>query len=147
MTDAAQIAASALDPQDRLAIEQLIQRHAWLIDHGRADRIGELFAQDAALYGIGPDKLGRAAIAEWGRQRAALTERRSRHLQSNILIEPLSPETAQGWVALTLYRHDGPGEAQAVPLLIAEYADRYSREPDGSWLFAERRLSVLFGAA
>ncbi|WID94971.1 nuclear transport factor 2 family protein [Bosea vestrisii] len=147
MTGASQIAASRLDPQDRAAIEQLIQRHAWLIDHGAADRIGELFCEDAALYGIGPDKLGRAAIAEWGRQRAALSERRSRHLQSNVLIEPLSPETARGWVALTLYRHDGPGEGQAVPLLIAEYADCYSREPDGSWLFAERRLSVLFGAA
>jgi hypothetical protein len=139
--------ASGLAPQDRLAIEQLIQRHAWLIDHGAADRIGELFAEDAALYGIGPDKLGRAAIAEWGRQRAALTGRRSRHLQSNVLIEPVATDAARGWVALTLYRHDGPGEGQAVPLLIAEYADRYSREPDGSWLFAERHLSVLFGAA
>lgn len=144
---AAQIAASGLDPQDRLAIEQLIQRHAWLIDHGKADRIGELFCEDAVLRGIGPDKHGRAAIAEWGRQRAALTERRSRHLQSNILIEPLSPETARGWVALTLYRHDGPGEGLAMPLLIAEYADHYRQAPDGAWLFAERRLSVLFGAA
>lgn len=147
MTGAAQIAISGLDPRDRAAIEQLIQRHARLIDHGKADRIGELFAEDAVLYGIGPDKIGRAAIAEWGRQRAALTERRSRHLQSNILIEPLSPETARGWVALTLYRHDGPGEGTAMPLLIAEYADHYRKAPDGAWLFAERRLSVLFGAA
>ena len=138
---------AGLSPQDRLAIEQLIQRHAWLIDHGEADKVGELFAGDAALYGIGPDKLGRAAIAEWGRQRAAMTERRSRHLQSNILIEPLAADAARGWVALTLYRHDGPGEGSANPLLIAEYADRYARSPDGTWLFAERRLTVLFGAA
>ncbi|MCV9938874.1 nuclear transport factor 2 family protein [Boseaceae bacterium BT-24-1] len=147
MTGTVQIAASGLAPQDRAAIEQLIQRHAWLIDHGAADRIGELFAEDAALYGIGPDKLGRAAIAEWGWQRAALTERRSRHLQSNILIEPVAPDAARGWVALTLYRHDGPGEGSATPMLIAEYADRYAREQDGTWLFAERRLTALFGTA
>jgi hypothetical protein len=72
---------------------------------------------------------------------------RSRHLQSNILIEPVGADVARGWVALTLYRHDGSGEGSATPLLIAEYADRYVREPDGSWLFAERRLAVLFGAA
>lgn len=147
MTGTAELATAGLDSRDRAAIEQLIQRHAWLIDHGAADRIGELFCEDAVLRGIGPDKFGRAAIAEWGRQRAALTERRSRHLQSNVLIEPLSPATAQGWVALTLYRHDGPGEGSATPLLIAEYADHYRKAPDGAWFFAERRLSVLFGAA
>ena len=56
-------------------------------------------------------------------------------------------DAARGWVVLTLYRHDGSGEGSAAPLLIAEYADRYAREPDGTWLFAERRLAVLFGAA
>lgn len=141
------MSSAVLAPQDRLAIEQLIQRHAWLIDHGAANEVGELFAEDGALYGVGPDKVGRAAIAEWGRQRAAMTERRSRHLQSNILIEPVAPDAARGWVALTLYRHDGQGQGSVTPLLIAEYADRYVREPDGSWLFAERRLAVLFGAA
>jgi hypothetical protein len=141
------VSGPVLAPQDHLAIEQLIQRHAWLIDHGEADKVGELFTEGGALHGIGPDKVGRAAITEWGRQRAAMTERRSRHVQSNILIEPVAPDAARGWVALTLYRHDGPGEGSATPLLIAEYADRYAREPDGTWLFAERRLTVLFGTA
>src|SRR6186713_3021788 len=96
-----------LNPEDRAAIEDLIQRHAWLIDHGKSDRIGELFTTDAALYGVGPDKVGRAAIAAWGAERAAMRERRSRHVQSNILIEAVSPDTARGLVVLTLYRHDG----------------------------------------
>jgi ketosteroid isomerase-like protein len=141
------VSGPVLAPQDHLAIEQLIQRHAWLIDHGEADKVGELFTQDAVLYGVGPDKIGRAAIAEWGRQRAAMSERRSRHAQSNILIEPVGAGTARGWVVLALYRHDGPGPGSATPLLIAEYADRYARESDGTWLFAERRLTVLFGTA
>ncbi|MBD3848319.1 ketosteroid isomerase-like protein [Bosea sp. OAE752] len=137
----------SLNPEDRAAIEDLIQRHAWLIDHGEADRIGALFTEDAGLYGVGPDKLGRAAIATWGAERAAMRERRSRHVQSNILIEPVSSDAAHGCVVLTLYRHDGPGPGAAAPFLICEYADRYRKEPDGAWRFAERRLAVLFGEA
>lgn len=132
---------------DRAAIEDLVHRHAWLIDHGQADRVGELFVEDGALYGAGPDKQGRAAIAAWGAQRAAMRERCSRHIQGNILIEPLEAGAARGWTTLTLYRQDGPGEGSSTPLLIAEYADLYRREPDGVWRFAERRLSVLFGSA
>jgi len=146
-SDAVQIAADMLDANDRAAIERLIQRHAWLIDHGQSGQIGELFAEDAGLYGIGPDKLGRPAIAEWGRQRAAMVERRSRHVQSNIVVEPVSEGTAQGTVVVTLYRHDGPGESSALPLLVGEYADLYRKCGDGAWRFAERRLSILFGAA
>lgn len=137
--------AAALDLAGRAAIEQLIHRHAWLIDHGDAGTVAELFTEDAALYGIGPDKLGGPAIAEWARQRAAMTERRSRHVHGNILIEPEGVDQARGTVIVTLYRHDGAGEASATPLLIGEYADRYSRQADGSWLFAERRFAILFG--
>ncbi|MBS7707763.1 nuclear transport factor 2 family protein [Chelatococcus asaccharovorans] len=134
-------------PEDRAAIEELIQRHAWLIDHGEANRIGELFTQDATLHGVGACKVGRAAIAAWGAERAAMRGRRSRHVHSNILIEPVSPDAARGWLVLTLYRHDGPGLGSAAPLLICEYADRYRKEPDGAWRFAERRLAMLFGEA
>jgi hypothetical protein len=139
--------SARLAPHDRAAIEDLVQRHAWLIDHGEAGRIGELFTENAALHGIGPDKIGRPAIAEWGRQRAAMSQRRSRHVHSNLLIEPLSDGDARGTVMLTLYRHDGPGAGAANPLLIGEYADLYRKGPDLVWRFAERRLSVLFGEA
>ena len=137
--------AGRLDIGDRIAIVDLIERHAWLIDHGRAGEVAALFTEDAALYGAGPDKHGRAAIAEWARQRAAMAERRSRHVQSNILVEPAGPGQAQGTVLLTLYRHDGPGLGPATPLLVAEYADRYRRGADSAWRFAERRIDILFG--
>jgi len=139
--------ASALDPASRAAIEQLIHYHAWLIDHGEAGKVAELFTEEAALHGIGPDKLGRPAIAEWARQRAAMTPRRSCHVHGNILIEPEGEAQARGTVIVTLYRHDGEGEAPATPLLIGEYADRYCRQADGRWLFAERRFAILFGKA
>lgn len=131
----------------RAAIEQLIHRHAWLIDHGEAEKVAELFTEDGALFGVGPDKTGRAAIAEWGRQRAAMTERRSRHVHSNILVEADGEDTVRGTTLLTVYRHDGDGEGSASPLIVGEYEDRFRKQPDGGWLFAERRLSILFGKA
>ena len=136
----------AVDVQTRVAIEDLVHRHAWLIDHGRAQEVAALFTQDARLLGIGPDKIGRPAIAAWADARQAMGERRSRHVQSNIVLDHAGADI-HGTVVLTLYRHDGPGEGPAAPCLIGEYGDVYRRNGDGMWRFAERRLTTLFGKA
>jgi hypothetical protein len=135
----------AIDPATYEAIERLVQEHAWLIDHGEAGKLPDLFTGDGRLIGIGPERAGRAAIAEWAMQRQAMTDRRSRHVQTNIRLEPASEGVIHGTVVLTLHRHDGPGEGDPGPLLVGEYADVYMRCPDGRWRFAERRLTVLFG--
>ena len=134
-------------PADQVAIEALVHRHAFLIDHGRASHVAELYTHDARLYGIGPDKIGRAAIAEWAAAREAMTARQSRHVQTNILLERAEDGHVRGTVVLTLYRHDGQGPRSAAPILIGEYHDLLSREPDGAWRFVERRLVTLFGDA
>ena len=139
------VGAALVVAATRQAIEQLVAEHAWLIDHGQADQIALLYTDDARVLGIGPDKIGQAAIQTWAAERAAMTERRSRHVQSNLRLAPVSGDECRGTVVLTLYRHDGPGKAAAVPLMIGEYEDAYRRGPDGTWRFAERRLSVLFG--
>ncbi|WP_169742747.1 nuclear transport factor 2 family protein [Muricoccus aerilatus] len=139
--------AIAIDPVTRAAIEWLVQEHAWLIDHGRADELPNLYTEDGRVIGIGADKIGRATIAAWAQERAAMTARLSRHAQSNLRLSPGEGGLVHGTLLLTLYRHDGPGMGPAFPLLIAEYEDTYAEGGDGAWRFAERRLSVLFGAA
>ncbi len=136
---------ASVDPSTRQAIEDLVAEHAWLIDHGQAGRVAALFANDGRLLGIGPDRVGQAAIQAWAAEREAMTERRSRHVQTNLRLVPVSEMECRGTVVLTLYRHDGPGKADPAPLLVAEYDDTYRRGSDGAWRFAERRLSVLFG--
>ena len=136
---------SPVDPGTRQAIEQLVAEHAWLIDHGQAGRIAALYTDDARVLGIGPDKVGQPAIQAWAAERAAMTERRSRHVQSNLRLVSVSPEECRGTVVLTLYRHDGPGRADPAPLMVAEYDDIYRKREDGAWLFEERRFSILFG--
>lgn len=135
----------AIDSGMRQEIEQLVAEHAWLIDHGQADRVAALFTEDARLLGIGPDKVGQAAIQAWAAERAAMTGRRSRHVQSNLRLVAVSAVECRGTVVLTLYRHDGPGKAEPAPLMVAEYDDTYRKREDGVWRFAERHLSVLFG--
>lgn len=135
----------SVDSATRLAIERLIYDHAWLIDHGQADRVPELYTEAARMLGVGPDKVGRSAITAWAQERAAMTTRRSRHVQSNIRLEAVSPTVVNGTVILTLYRHDGDGPGSPAPLLIGEYEDVYQRGADDDWRFSERKLSVIFG--
>ena len=136
-----------LDVSQQRAIERLVHRYAWLIDHAEAQGVADLFTEDGRLFGVGPDKVGRSAILDWGRQRAAMAERRSLHVQTNLLIEPVGRDEASGASVVTVYRHDGQGPRPATPFAVAEYADRYRRGADGEWRFAERRLTVAFGSA
>ena len=131
----------------RACIEELVHEHAWLIDHGRAAEVVELYAEDARIVGIGPDKVGRSQIAAWAQQRAAMHERRSRHSQTNIRLEALAPDRIAGTVLLTLYRHDGEGPRPAAPLLVGEFVDVYVKDGDGRWLIGKRELLILFGGA
>ena len=135
----------SVSPATRQAIEQLVAEHAWLIDHGQAERIAALYAEDARVLGIGPDKVGQAAIRVWAEERAAMTGRRSRHVQSNLRLVAVSPDECRGTLALTVYRHDGEGRADPVPFAVADYDDIYVRGTDDVWRFAERRLSIVFG--
>jgi hypothetical protein len=52
-----------LESRTRTALENVIHRHSWLIDQGAADRLPDLYEDDGRLIGIGPDKVGRQAIA------------------------------------------------------------------------------------
>ena len=137
-------AAEALDADARLTIEALIHEHAWLIDHGQAERVVDLYTDDASLLGVGADKIGRDAIGKWATERAAMTDRCSRHSQSNIRLVYVGPDLVQGTVLLTLYSFDGPGLGLPLPMLIAEYDYYYRRCDDGMWRFAQRRLTTVF---
>ena len=137
---------AALDPSVRLAIEALIHEHAWLVDHGQANRAADLYTNDACMLGVGADKVGREAIARWAAERAAMTGRCSRHVQSNIRLVPAGPGQVQGTVLLTLYRFDGPGLGPPSPLMVAEYDDLYRHCQDGAWRFAQRRLTTIFAS-
>lgn len=128
----------------RQAIADLVVEHSWLIDHGFADRVPDLYTENASLLGIGEDLMGREAVAEWSRRRVAMRERTSRHVCTNLRVIADRSDRARGTVLVTLYRHDGEPAGPALPLLIGEFGDHYERGADGRWRFAERRFSSVF---
>ena len=137
--------SGVIEASTRQAIEDLIVEHAWLIDHSRANEVAELYTNDGRLLGVGPDKVGRAAITHWAEQRATMTDRRSRHVQTNVRLEFIAHDAVRGTTVLTLYRHDGSGAGSPTPLLIGEYEDVYVKGTDERWRFRSRSLRVLFG--
>ena len=133
-----------LAPGVRDAIAALVAEHSWLIDHGEADRIAELFTEDGQMFGVGPDLIGLDAIRAWSVTRAAMHERTSRHVCTNLRLQQISDDEVHGTVILTVYRRDGPGPGKATPLLVGDYDDIYRRVADETWRFARRRVTLAF---
>ena len=131
----------------REALEALVMDHAWLIDQGRADEIPRLYTEDGSLHGVGPDLVGRDAIAAWSVNRAAMRDRVSRHVCTNFRLVPVSDDEVHGTSILTVFRHDGAGQRGTTPFMVADCDAVYRRGDDGTWRIARRRLTPAFGGA
>jgi len=129
----------------RLALHELVNEFAYLVDFGPAETIADLFAEDG-WYGWGDKRaVGRDAIRDTYRQRAARGLRTARHLTTNLRLSTVSDNEAHGQSIWLIFAEDGPPPHPAVPLLVADVADVYVRQ-DGRWLFQSRQLTDVFVA-
>ncbi len=133
-----------IDVQDRQEIESLIYNHAWIQDNNDTEQLAELYLKDGRLHGIGPDRKGRAAIAEFGRKRHTPPDRIARHVCTNVRLTPLGDGRIKGHLYITLYRHVGGDLGPADPCALADAHDVYARDEKGQWKFSERRLELIF---
>lgn len=137
-----------LGTEDRLSIESLLYRAFWLVDNGRAAEVAELFAPDAAwTFGPGTPKPGTVSgddISQFLIARQAQTQITTRHVLSNVLIEPLADGAASARSLLTLFRADG-GEPVARVASVADIVDRLERR-DGKWKIVDRLITPVFHA-
>jgi hypothetical protein len=129
------------------ACEALSIAYARAIDFRDYDAFILLFTDDAVLCSGGVELNGRGEIRESLRNRS--DEIRSRHVITNVFIDPLTPDSARGISYVTVYRHSGPEslERHPVPMrgpaAVGHYEDRFVRTADG-WQFASRRLHLAF---
>jgi hypothetical protein len=130
----------------RAGIEALVVEFAWLVDHGRAAELPDLFTPDGVFLATGIELRGREALEARFSTRGARQDRTSRHVCTNLRIEMDGADRARGTVVLINYRHDGEGMGPPVPLLVGEWDDEYARGADGRWRFASRRLSRVFAS-
>lgn len=136
--------STEIDANTRAEIEALVIEHAYLLDHHQSEKLAELYTEDGKMHGIGPAQVGRAALMEYGKKRAAMRVRRARHVVSNLRLVADGPDRIRGALVITLFRTDGPGMGAADPVAVADANDTYVRGTDGRWRIAERKLSLAF---
>src|SRR5262245_3629345 len=129
--------------EERQQLEEVNYEFAHRVDFGPAETTADLFVQDG-WYAWGEKRsVGREAIREAYRQRAARGVRTARHLFTNLQLTRLSENEALGRSIMLIFAEDGPPPHPAVPLLVADVEDVYVRER-GGWLFRSRQLTDVF---
>lgn len=132
------------DPKIRSEIEALVTEHAWMQDNHQTQRLAELYAEDGRYLGVGPNLVGSEAITAYGRKRAGMTQRRARHVVSNLRLVADGPKRIRGGCIITLFRSDGEALAPAEPIAVADAQDIYVQCDDGKWRLQERRIVLAF---
>ncbi len=140
------LAADLQTVLDKLAIREVLERYMRYNDDGAADRIAELFDEDAVLQVIGHLFIGRAAIRElyrgererdpapWTDQGELLKQPASVHISSNPIID-VDGDGATSELDFLVVRRNEKG---AVNTLVGRYRDRLRRREDGSWVITSR---------
>ena len=138
--------------EDRLAIQEVIARYAHAYDGGDAASFADAFTDDGVFEILAPDGgalaqlRSRAAILEWAAGR--LRERRgrftSRHHQSGILFDELTPTSATTRTTV-LVTHHHAGEVAPRITTTGVYCDRWRKTRVG-WRMAHRAAHVDAGS-
>ncbi|MBM7517936.1 nuclear transport factor 2 family protein [Nocardioides nitrophenolicus] len=137
-----------LTTEDRLALDDLVQRYALLVDQRELSAVGELFTPDARLRLPDPpaeldpcvEVRGRpAVVAALGRLSGFAS---TFHAVVGRIADSAGPDQATGRVACTAHHLGVAEDGQARDLTwYLHYDDAYARV-GGRWLIAERSLSV-----
>ena len=127
---------------DEEMIRNTVARYSHCLDDRRFKEWSETFTEDGVFGG----RNGRAAIYAniLQGELATIPELQRRHIVTNLEIH-VNGSAAEATSDLLMY--DKRGDAAQWTLRIGRYHDKLRREPDGSWLFSERRLEWLDTAA
>ena len=123
---------------DHEALTRLIARYCHLLDDGRWDEFGDLWAPDAELVIRGDATHGRDAIRA-NVEATQPPERRGRHLAINVDLE-VDGDRATGRCDFLFFVRSSEGKPKL--LFLGRYDDAMVRA-DGSWRFARREISFF----
>jgi hypothetical protein len=137
-----------MDADDYMEIQNLVYRYCDRIDRADFDGLGRLFAEadvyfpaDGSCFRRDPAGLA-ALYRSWVRIHEDGTPR-TRHVTSNLIIEPDGPDRARTQSYILVYQ-DAPG-CPLQPIVGGRYYDRFAKT-GGAWHFAERRMEIdLYG--
>jgi ketosteroid isomerase-like protein len=131
---------------DRLAIADLNAAWCARLDANDIPGLIALYAPDAAYVSPTGRCAGTAEIEAYFRARTAKGPRTTRHLQSGLIVN-FDGETARGTSVCLSFAQDGAPPLPIEPFLVADFIDRYVRDPQHGWRIAERTIVPVFRRA
>jgi len=139
-----------MDAADYFAIQNLVYTYAALIDRGEFDAVGALFDHADVYFPGNPEPASRAGqnimgrqMHEWTRIYPETGTPRTRHMTTNLIIEPDGPDRARAQSYVVVFQSTPTLTMQ--PIIGGTYKDRFEKV-DGKWRFTERREEMdLFG--
>ncbi len=129
--------------EGRLACLNLIHAYNNYIDTGHADRVPDLFTDDAVLDVGGRKLTGIDVIRAAMKARAANTERRTTHLTSNVQFSDVGERAAAAASVLLLFVLSA--SEPLAPTAILRCEDEFVCRNDSEWRFKRRSLSIVAG--
>jgi hypothetical protein len=119
-------------------IRKTIARNNLALDDRRFEDCVQTYAPDGTIAG----RRGHAAIREFiaGQDLATRSDLQRRHVNTNIDID-IQGEAAEVVSDLLVYDREGAGPWTLTA--VGRYRDTLARQPDGRWLFVERRLTFV----
>jgi uncharacterized protein (TIGR02246 family) len=125
---------------ERAAIEQLLSDFAWHADRGEGVSLAGLFVPDGILVVGGQELQGRAQIADDCHRRGIGSQRKTRHVWSNLRVARASADTLTTTaIQLTIEQAD-PSQPQA-QVRVNDLFDTLRRDSQGAWRFVRRVIS------
>ena len=132
-----------MDAQDYFAIQNLVYTYAARIDAGDFDGMGAMFDHADVYFPGDPEPASRAGqnimgrlMHEWTRRYPETGTPRTRHVTTNLIIEPDGPDKARGQCYVVVFQQTPDFKLQ--PIIGGTYIDRFAKV-DGKWRFSERR--------
>ena len=135
--------------EDKLAIQEIIAQYSYAYDSKDAEGFAQLFVEDGVFEVFVPGKTtasvrlhSRTEIREWAAQRLHARNGRftSRHYQSGILFDELTPDSALTRT-MVLVTHQGVAAAAPRPTVSGVYHDQW-RKTHAGWRLAHRAAHV-----
>jgi len=131
---------------DKLEIREVLERYMRYNDDLAADRLAELFDEDARFQVMGQVHVGREAIRtffartganapQWHEPGELFRQPGSVHISSNPVID-VDGATATAESDFLVVRRDQDGRAKSV--LVGRYRDRLRKLDDGRWVIYTR---------
>jgi ketosteroid isomerase-like protein len=126
----------------RAEVESLLADWAHAVDSGQAESAIVHYAEAAEQHLPHGSAIGREAVAAGLARRQAMTERRTRHVFTNLRVVQEGQDVVAHTV-LTLYRSDTADRSPCAEM-VADLTDRYQRGADGRLRIVHRRVVPVF---